>query len=50
VARDEAYLLAKFHLDPSIRLASVHERHRQTDRQDRTDRTGQDRQDIQTTV
>jgi len=31
------YLHAKFHLDPSIRLATVHERHRQ-------DRTGQDRQ------
>jgi len=38
VARAEAYLLAKFHLDPSNRLATVHERHRQTDRQDRTDR------------
>ena len=33
-----AYLHAKFHLDPSNRLATVHERHRQ----DRTDRqTGQ---------
>ena len=31
----EAYLRAKFHLDPSNRLATVHERHRQT---------GQDRQ------
>ena len=34
VARAEAYLHAKFRLDPSNRLASVHER----DRQDRTDR------------
>jgi len=33
VARAEAYLHAKFHLDPSNRLATVHERHRQTDRQ-----------------
>jgi len=32
VARAEAYLHAKFHLDPSNRLATVHERHRQ-DRQ-----------------
>jgi len=31
----EAYLHAKFHLDPSNRLATVHERHRQTG-QDRT--------------
>jgi len=37
VARSEAYLHAKFHLDPSNRLATVHERYRQ-DRQDRTDR------------
>ena len=43
MARAEAYVLAKFHLDPSNRLATVHERHRQTDRQiDR--QTGQDRQ------
>jgi len=35
VARAEAYLLAKFRLDPSNRLATVHERHRQTDRTDR---------------
>jgi len=34
VARAEAYLHAKFHLDPSNRLVTVHERHRQ----DRTDR------------
>ena len=32
VARAEAYLHAKFHLDPPNRLATVHERHRQ-DRQ-----------------
>jgi len=35
--RDEAYLHAKFHLDASNRLATVHERHRHADR------TGQDR-------
>jgi len=34
----EAYLHAKFHLDPSNRLATVHERYRQTDRTDRRDR------------
>ena len=28
----EAYLRVKFHIDPSNRLATVHERHRQTDR------------------
>ena len=50
MARAEAYcnLHVKFHLDPSNRLATVHERYRQ-DRtgQDRTgqDRTGQDGQD-----
>jgi len=39
VARDEAYLRAKFHLDQSNRLATMHQRHRQ----DRTERpTGQD--------
>ena len=38
MARAEAYLHAKFHLDPSIRLATVHERHRQAGQ------TGQDRQ------
>jgi len=43
VARAEAYLRAKFHLDPSNRLAAIHQRHRQTDRQ--TGQTGQtDRQ------
>jgi len=35
VARAEPYLLAKFHFDPSNRLATVHQ---QTDRQDRRDR------------
>jgi len=30
VARAEAYLRAKFHLDPSNRLATVHQRNRQT--------------------
>jgi len=40
VARAEAYLHAKFRLDPSNHLAAEHERHRQ----DRQDRTGQDRQ------
>ena len=44
----EAFLLAKFRLDPSNRLVTVHERHRQTDR--RTDRTGQDRQTADRTV
>jgi len=32
VARAETYLRAKFHLDPSNRLATIHQRHRQ-DRQ-----------------
>jgi len=40
VARAEAYLLAKFHLDPSMRLATIHQRYRPY----RQDRTGQDRQ------
>jgi len=31
----EAYLRAKFHLDQSNRLATVHERHRQTGQTDR---------------
>jgi len=41
--RAEAYLHAKFHLDPSNCLATVHERHRQTDRQteQRSDSIGQ---------
>jgi len=37
VARAEAYLLAKFHLDPSNRLATV-QRYRQTGRTNRQDR------------
>ena len=37
VAGAKAYLHAKFHLDPSNCLATIHQRHRQ-------DRTGQDRQ------
>ena len=37
----DAYLHAKFHLDPSNCLTTVHERHRQTDRQTGQDRTGQ---------
>jgi len=31
VARAETYLSAKLHLDPSNRLATVHQRYRQTD-------------------
>ena len=34
VAGAKAYLRAKFDIDPSNRLATVHQRHRQTDRQD----------------
>jgi len=34
VARAEPYLQAKFRLDLSNRLATVHERHREADRQD----------------
>jgi len=34
VARAEAYLRAKFHLDPSNRLATIHQRHRQTGQTD----------------
>jgi len=30
MAGAEAYLRAKFHLDPSKRLATIHQRHRQT--------------------
>jgi len=45
VARAKAYLHAKFYLDPSNRLATIHQRHRQdrqTDRQtgQRTDSIG----------
>jgi len=35
VAGAEAYPHVKFHLDPSNRLATIYQRHRQTDRQDR---------------
>jgi len=35
VAWAEAYLHAKFHLDPSNRLATIHQRYRHTDRTDR---------------
>jgi len=38
MARAEAYLHAKFHLDPSNRLATVHERYRQDRQTDRTDK------------
>jgi len=38
VARAKAYLRAKFHLDPSNRLATIHQHYRQTE-QDRE--TGQ---------
>jgi len=38
VSGAEAYLHAKFHLDPSNRLATVHERYRQTGQ--RTNSTG----------
>ena len=30
MARDEVYLRAKFHLDPSNRLARIHQLHRQS--------------------
>jgi len=42
MAGTEAYLRAKFLLDPPNRLVTIHQRDRQ-DRQ-QTDRTGQDRQ------
>jgi len=38
VARAESYLNAKFHLDPSNRLATVHQRHRQDRQTEMTDR------------
>jgi len=43
VARAEAYLHAKFHLDPSNRLATIHQCYRQ-------DRTGQRSDSIGRTV
>ena len=36
----KAYLCAKLHLDPSNRLATIHQRHRQTDSTGQTDRQG----------
>jgi len=45
VARAEAYLHAKFHLDPSNRLATIHQRYRQTGQTDRQDRTDRQRTD-----
>ena len=47
VARAEANLHAKFSLDPSNRLATIHQRHRQdTDRQtERQDRQTEKRSD-----
>jgi len=38
LAMAEAYLRAKFRLDPSNRLTTIHQRYRQTE-QGRTDRT-----------
>jgi len=38
MARAEAYLHAKFHLDPSNRLATIHQRYSQTGQTDRQDR------------
>jgi len=38
VARAEAYLRARFHLDPSNRLATIHQRHRQTGQKRNEDR------------
>jgi len=36
MAGPEAYMHAKFHLDPSNRLATIHQRHRQKDTHDST--------------
>jgi len=45
----ESYLHAKFHLGPSKRLATIHQRHREADRQ--TDMTNTERSDsIERTV
>jgi len=41
VARAEAYLHVKFHLDPHNRLATIHQRHRQTGHRQRSDSIGQ---------
>jgi len=37
VAWADAYLRTEWHIDPSNRLATMHQRYRQTDRQDRQD-------------
>jgi len=50
VARAEAYPHTKFHLDPSNRLATIHQRHRQIGHRYRTDRTGQRSDSIGRTV
>jgi len=42
VAGVETYLRAKFNLDPSNRLATIHQRHRQTGQTGRTDRQRSD--------
>ena len=44
MARDETYLHTKFYLDPSNRLATIHERYREIGQ---TGQTGQDRTDRQ---
>ena len=48
MARVDAYLLAKFHLAPSNRLATIHQRYRQTGQRDR--QTGQRSDSIWRTV
>jgi len=50
VAWAEAYLHAKFHLDPYNRLATVHQHYRQNRTQDRTGQTGQPSDSIGRTV
>jgi len=45
VSGAEAYRHAKFHLDPSDRLATIHQRHRQDTPTDRTDRHNRQRPD-----
>ena len=45
MGRAEAYLLANFHLDPCNRLATIHQRHRETDRTDRQERRDRQRSD-----
>ena len=48
VARAEVYLHAKFHLDPSNRLATVYERHRQDRQTGQPDRQTDRKTDRQT--